>query len=74
MRATPRKKRQSHLPLVCAITVATGAWLRAAATAIGTGTAWCVSCGRMVRLEHRGHVQARLDSAHSTAKARPADE
>ena len=36
-----RVRSQSHLPLVCAITVATGAWLRAAATAIGTGTAWC---------------------------------
>ena len=44
--------------MVFEITVDTGAWLRAATGAIGTGTVWCVLGGGMVRLEHRGHMHS----------------
>ena len=57
--ATRPRESQSQLLMVFEITDDTGAWLRAATGAIGTGTVWCVLGSGMVRLEHRGHVQAR---------------
>ena len=44
---------------ICDHGCGTGAWWRAAAGAIGAGTAWRVLGGGMVRLGHREHVKAR---------------
>jgi hypothetical protein len=48
--------------------------LRAAAGALSTGTVWCMLGGGVVRLDHWGHVQTRLNSGHSTTEVRPARE
>ena len=71
---TRRRESQSDLPLVIVITVGSGACLRAAGAAIGTGTAWCVLGGGVVGWEHRGDVHYRFDSAQSCEHVRPTDD